>query len=589
MSDYSIKKKDFIYIKLVDLIANNFIENLVYQQHSNFLELKNADVHSKNHNLTNFYTSFECNKKHYIDQQLIFKTIMACIDEFEKLNLCQIIAEKAIIVEKKFDELSLSYKLHSRKSFKTSKRVVFTPPADVTEKFNSGFGSSFALPMIVKPEKWDLLKLTGGFLLNKKSIASFILNKKNIYSYPKFKSKYSSEYFGTINKLQEIPFEINSNVLTFILTNKNLLIDLKLLNDDGVYNMSLIEYKKKLNTFDVDCEIIKNQFYNLKVKIYAEYLILNLAIYFLDKILYFPKGIDYRGRIYSTTRFSPQGSSLNKSLLQFQRPVLLSNKKSIDDWLYYGGATCLACFNSKQDCINFINKNENIILLMLSVENINDLSIDNINKIKSLIHSIDNFYLFLAFCYEYRDYCLNGKKYVYTSILSSLDASQSAIQIFSAITKDKNYGKLTNMFSESILFDYYQYITNNIYSNIKKNLINNTKIDIFVLLNRNSNSDILSNRKTYKTLIMGIHTYGITKYSAYRYIEDSGAFLNKNEVLYIVDIVFFTLNTFCSNQKKLQLFIKFLVKKIPVSTTLMASDIIQKQTDPYAFRGKMLF
>ncbi len=149
-----------------------------------------------------------------------------------------------------------------------------------------------------------------------------------------------------------------------------------------------------------------------------------------------------------------QFSELSKCLLMFSngRKVLKSNKLALDYLKAYG----VNCYGNKLDKesyasrLDWFKKNEHDII-----------NFDNLH----LIQEADNKYVFIAFCFEYKNYLnsiFNGKDYWITHLPIQLDATCNGYQHLSFLTEDFNLSEQTNLGSSNKYEqpkDFYTYIT----------------------------------------------------------------------------------------------------------------------------------
>ena len=248
--------------------------------------------------------------------------------------------------------------------------------------------SPSSLPMISQPAIWDTNKY-GGFLINEK------IKDKVFHKSPNTNHKMENKknIYRAINYLNSIQFEINNDLLNFLLNEGNILLDIK---------------KDKDNT-----ELLQNI---ITIKIAETYK--NLPFY-LNTFA------DWRGRIYTNCFFiTYQGSDLSAGLLLLHEGEKLTTD-GIDYLYIYGANLYNETINeisvaklSFGERINWVEKNYNKII---------NLDIEFIKKAESPI-------LFAAFCLTVKNFH-NDKNYL-VKLPVFLDATCSGIQHLSALMKD---------------------------------------------------------------------------------------------------------------------------------------------------------
>lgn len=152
------------------------------------------------------------------------------------------------------------------------------------------------LPMICEPNKWSDTEF-GGYLNNS-------LEKNNLISGLGFtnahKVKSLKNLYSAINYLNSIKFKVNTEVLDYILTFKNIL------------------FKNYYNTSDNE---------KLNDKILRDLVTLEIAKTFYSVPFYLNTFADWRGRIYTNSYYlSYQGSDLSLALIEFDEGQIITEK-----------------------------------------------------------------------------------------------------------------------------------------------------------------------------------------------------------------------------------------------------------------------
>lgn len=181
-----------------------------------------------------------------------------------------------------------------------------------------------------------------------------------------------------------------------------------------------------------------NRFYNS----------MRVARKFVDyDAIYFVYFADFRGRKYvQTTGVSPQGSDLQKALLEFAdgKPLLTKEAK---DWFCIAGANRWGYDKaSLEDRVKWVKENEEMILAFAS---------DPVNN--SEWKSADKPLQFLAWCMEYEQWVVFGDAFK-SRIAVGMDGSCNGLQNFSAMLRDAEGGRATNLVPSKLPNDIYQLV-----------------------------------------------------------------------------------------------------------------------------------
>lgn len=163
--------------------------------------------------------------------------------------------------------------------------------------------------------------------------------------------------------------------------------------------------------------------------------------------LFFVYFVDFRGRKYAkTTGVSPQGSDMQKALLEFAegKPLLTKEAK---DWFCITGANRFGYDKaSLQDRVKWVQDRREMILSFA------DNPVDNIGWMEA-----DKPLQFLAWCFEYADWQTFGDKFL-SRVACGMDGSCNGLQNFSAMLRDSEGGKATNLVPAPLPNDIYQMV-----------------------------------------------------------------------------------------------------------------------------------
>ncbi len=160
--------------------------------------------------------------------------------------------------------------------------------------------------------------------------------------------------------------------------------------------------------------------------------------------IYFPWQLDFRGRAYPwVTYLSPQGSKNIKAMLLF------ANGKPLGDtgarWLAIHGSNCWGEDKvSFDDRVKYIDNME---------EEIKAYASDPLEH--KGWQQADDPWNFLAFCFEWSEYLEQGPSFV-SHISVALDGSNNGLQHFSAIMRDPEGSRATNIIPQEVPEDIYK-------------------------------------------------------------------------------------------------------------------------------------
>jgi len=153
-----------------------------------------------------------------------------------------------------------------------------------------------------------------------------------------------------------------------------------------------------------------------------------------DKI-YFVWQMDYRGRCYAQSRgVSPQGSDLQKALLEFGKGTLINSSPDSVRWFKINGANRYGYDSAELD--------ERVKWVDAHSRNILDMARDPISHRDWT--NADKPFQFLAWCFEYADF-VAFPDVAKTRLAVGLDGSCNGLQHFSAMTRDPVGGAATNL------------------------------------------------------------------------------------------------------------------------------------------------
>lgn len=165
--------------------------------------------------------------------------------------------------------------------------------------------------------------------------------------------------------------------------------------------------------------------------------------------IYFPHNLDWRGRVYSLTSFSPQGNDITKGILQASKgePV---GEEGIQ-WLMIHGANTAGIdkvpFDERKQ---WVRDNEDCIL---------GCARDPLQNTEWM--SMDSPFCFLAFCFEWAGVKRDGVNHV-SALPIAFDGSCSGIQHFSAMLRDEVGGRAVNLLPSPTVQDIYRLVSDGV-------------------------------------------------------------------------------------------------------------------------------
>ena len=166
-----------------------------------------------------------------------------------------------------------------------------------------------------------------------------------------------------------------------------------------------------------------------------------------EERIYFPFQTDSRGRMYAVpSGMSPQGPNFGKGILEFAdgKPLGATGEY----WFLVHGANMFG-----KDKLSYEKRAEFI------KQNADDwcrVPEDPIGT-RDLWGNADKPWQFLAWCYEFRDFCNQGSSFK-SHIPIALDGSCNGLQHFSAVLRDPIGGAATNLVDADVPADIYQMV-----------------------------------------------------------------------------------------------------------------------------------
>lgn len=322
------------------------------------------------------------------------------------------------------------------------------------------------LPMVVPPKDWSTIDDGGYYTINRKLVLQTVENQANIEP--------SQTTLDTINTLQRVPWSINTRILdtAFELHQREYKLGVMASKED-------VQFPLKPFSDDVNPNWPKENpeaFKQWKKKMSAAYAeqtskaskvmdaaqILQTANRLRDyEAIYFPWSMDFRGRLYPIPPYLQiQGEDLAKGLLQFSEGKPLGESGAY--WLAIHGANHYG--NDKvslDERVRWVNENEQLIC---------DSAYDPLGGEKFWTEA-DDPWQFLAFCFEWAGYKMEGPEYV-SHLCVSVDGSCNGLQHFSALLRDEHGGAAVNLKNQDERQDIYNIVAQKVAKEVHKDAQN---------------------------------------------------------------------------------------------------------------------
>jgi DNA-directed RNA polymerase len=318
------------------------------------------------------------------------------------------------------------------------------------------------LPLVVPPRPWESIK-KGGYHTHQ---INFISTKS--YMVKKFtKKKDLSKTISAVNKIQEVPWHINSEMLDLVqdvfegnmidpsspatlpklyggLPTSEVYRATDFIKEEDYVEWTKFNRAREIQQIKLDAEASKRL---------SAVITLDIAhtVRDFDKI-WFVYQVDYRGRVYPNVNFlNPQGVGYVKSILEF------AEGKKLDDTGLYWLKVHIANVYGK-DKLPF---DERVKWTEENRQNILQVA-DAPLEYKRLWINADSPFEYVTACKAYRD-AVNDKP-VHLPI--QLDATCSGIQFYSGLLLDKEGAEAVNVIGES-RNDIYQLVADKVNGYLK--------------------------------------------------------------------------------------------------------------------------
>ena len=379
----------------------------------------------------------------------------------------------------------------------------------------------FFLPMVCPPKEWKGV-LDGGYIspyLKKNKLV-----KNNDREYLKqLETAQMPIVYEAINHLQATEWRINKKVLEVVQAlweEGNAIAELPQREDTPTLPFPYPELSKDdIRTEEQQetikrwkrevYEIHKSNIQKRSVRLLVSQII-RLANQFKDyEKIWFPYQMDFRGRLYPIpVLLQPQGSDLAKGLLYFAEGKGLGDCKALEWFKIHGANVYGYDKESYRKRIEWVGLHEAEIL---------SYAADPLTN-RGWAEA-DKPFQFLAWCFEYSDWCSNSTEFV-SHIPIQLDGTCNGLQHYSALLRDIRGGRAVNLINSEKPNDIYGVVAtrleeklNGLKNNNEDGTSNNDKLLAIHWLN------LGINRKLTKRPVM-VLPYGGTLLSCREYIQE---------------------------------------------------------------------
>lgn len=325
------------------------------------------------------------------------------------------------------------------------------------------------LPMVSKPVSWGanqkclklqeqpstFADLKGGYLsgVSGEFYNRFRLLTSHDYDHFYIRLEDPSRLCAVLNKLQSQAFQINRQVLSFILEYRDALEEAGLLMNRYLAKVNLEDAAKLLRACHTEDRSVGkyskllNDFAKRVQRARYEEFVLNLACAYDGYQFYLPAFMDFRGRIYRSGVLHFHERDLARSLILFandKAPTVSSTDEStIRRHLTFAAAFKFKKFQSLKQSGSWYDNT----FKELMYENSNQkITIDEFNKrLINLAQKASDPFQFLAKSLSSEQVTKEERSLSWNRIQVTQDASASAYQIMSYLLLNKELGRQTNL------------------------------------------------------------------------------------------------------------------------------------------------
>jgi DNA-directed RNA polymerase len=321
----------------------------------------------------------------------------------------------------------------------------------------------YVLPTLIPPAPWTD-RDTGGYW--KEGMCGRFVTRRSTGKYWRFKATDmdAPKLYTGVNYLQSVPFRVHPGMLEVVLQ----------MREGNVVRAGLPPAELEpfpAKPFDIDSNEDARRAYakakaavhtrnaQMKGKILAtEKTVMVAAELAGEDTIYFPKFVDFRGRVYDYPSYlHPQGNDLSKGLLQFAngKPLTEDGRR----WLAIHTANCFGLDKAPLD--------ERVAWVDQNMERLVITGRDPMGSDRSFWMDADEPFQFLASCMEWAGYAEQGEGYL-SHLPVAMDGSCNGLQHFSAMLRDPVGGKATNLTVEDRPQDIYTEVLNEVKKVLKQ-------------------------------------------------------------------------------------------------------------------------
>lgn len=477
----------YIATKVIFNMMNNSAIQAIYKAIGQALEDEHRMINFHKENKA-YYESIQkdlnsrgakANRKKYITQEMFDKRLDFHCDKWSTTEKIQ----TGMLLVKMFAEATNLVTLRNYyKGKKTVKELIPTPElVKLIDDLNSKLEvmSPFFLPMVCEPKPWtDIFE--GGYLSPYLRKNKVIKNNDKEYL-NRLRDSGIGKALEALNTIQNTPWQINREVLDVV----KLLWEvgteaagLPSRDDTPIQPYPFPDSTKDTQFTPTEKELIKKwkretyethkaNVANRSIRILTSQ-ILRVADQFKDyEAIWFPYQMDFRGRMYPIpVLLQPQGSDLAKGLLRFAEGKSLDTKEA-KEWFFIHGANVFGYDKANyKDRVEWVKEHSPMIL------NCARHPLEYREWMEA-----DKPFQFLAWCFEYRDYCFCPDFKSHIPI--QLDGTCNGLQHYSALLRDEIAGEAVNLINTPVPSDIYQKVADRLIQKLKditneQNRSNNT-------------------------------------------------------------------------------------------------------------------
>lgn len=362
----------------------------------------------------------------------------------------------------------------------------------------------FWLPTVELPRAWESV-WEGGYDTKETSLPLLPFIKTTNMEYLRSIKGKLEEPMEAVNLIQQTPWTVNEkvfDVMKWAWENSIEVGDMPSREDESLPPLP--------NDFKTNPEANKMwrsmaaRIYQHRASTVSRRLLVAKLFYVAKKLVgnrfFYPSQVDFRGRVYNVPAFlGIQGADMSRGLLHFHRPAKIKSEEAAR-WLAIQGANTYG--NDK------VTLDERVSWAHDFANTADDIASDP--KRFTYWLRADKPWQFLAWCFEWAEYCATGK--VNSQLPVNMDASNNGVQILSMLTRDREGGLATNVLPTDHPADIYRVVSDKVIAYLNIDRENGNPIA----------GDWLSfgvDRKLAKRPTM-VFPYGGTFYSCRDYVDD---------------------------------------------------------------------